>query len=43
MIVFTVVVLHGSAIVMVNSTLSLESAGANEVEPELLLDIEIVF
>ena len=37
------VVLQGSAIVMVNSTLSLESEGANEVEPELLLDMEIVF
>jgi len=42
-IVFTVVVLHGSAIVIVNETLSLESEGANEVEPELLLDMETVF
>ena len=43
MIVLTVVVLHGSAIVIVNSTLSDESDGAKDVEPELLLDIEIVF
>ena len=38
-----VVVRHGSAIVIVNSTLSLESAGANEVAPPVpLLVIEMV-
>ena len=42
--VFTVVVRQGLAIVIVNSTLSDESDGANEVAPEdPLLVIEIVF
>ena len=44
MIVFTVVVWQGLAIVIVNSTLSLESAGAKDVAPdEPLLVNEIVF
>ena len=44
MIVLTVVVLQGSAIVIVNSTLSLESAGAKDVAPvDPLLVSEIVF
>ena len=43
-IVFTVAVLQGSAITIVNSTLSEESAGENEVEPdEPLLATVIVF
>ena len=41
--VLTVVVLQGSAMVIVNSTLSLASVGANEVAPDWLLDMEIVF
>ena len=42
-IVLRVVVLHGSAIVIVNSTLSLESVGAKDVDPELLLETDKVF
>lgn len=44
MIVFTVAVLHGSAITIVNSTLSEESVGEKDVEPEEpLLEIVSVF
>lgn len=40
----TVADVHGLAITMVNSTLSLESAGANDVDPlEPLLLIEMLF
>ena len=44
MIVLTVVVRHGSSIVIVNSTLSAAFAGENEVEPDYpLLAIVGVF
>ena len=39
----SVVVSQGSTIVIVNSTLSEASAGANEVAPELLLLMATVF
>ena len=42
MIVLTVVVLQGSAIVIVNSTLSLESDGANVNEPDEPLLVNVI-